>query len=97
MSRITARETTIPAPADIPCTARKKTSAPMCCDSAQPTEASVNTTSPARTTGRRPKLSASAPWNRFMIAKPNRYADSVCCISTGVAPIARAMPVKAGR
>ena len=97
MSRMTARETTIPAPADMPCSARKKTSAPMCCESAQPTEASVKTASPASTTGRRPKLSESAPWKRFMIAKPNRYADSVCCISTGEAPIAWAMPVKAGR
>ena len=69
----------------------------MCCESAQPTEASVNTTRPPSTTGRRPKLSESAPWNRFMIAKPNRYAESVCCISTGDAPIAWAMPVKAGR
>ena len=32
-----------------------------------------------------------------MIANPNRYADSVCCISTGDAPIAWAMPVNAGR
>ena len=47
MSRMTARETTMPAPADMPCTARKKTSAPMCCDSAQPTEASVKTARPA--------------------------------------------------
>ena len=97
MSRITAREITMPAPADMPCTARKNTSAPMCCDSAQPADASVNTTRPQSTTGRRPKLSDSAPWNRFMTAKPNRYADSVCCISTGVAPIALAMPVNAGR
>ena len=43
---MTARETTMPAPADMPCKARKNTSAPMCCDSAQPTEASVNTTRP---------------------------------------------------
>ena len=27
---------------------------------------------PASTTGRRPKLSDSAPWNRFITAKPNR-------------------------
>jgi len=42
-------------------------------------------------------LSDNAPWNRFITAKPNRYADSVCCISTGDAPIACAMPVNAGR
>ena len=44
----------------------------MVCDRAQPTDASVNTASPHSTTGRRPKLSDSAPWNRFMKAKPNR-------------------------
>ena len=44
----------------------------MVCDSAQPTEAMVNTAMPHSTTGRRPKLSDSAPWNRFMKAKPNR-------------------------
>jgi hypothetical protein len=72
MSRITARETTQPAPLHRPCTARKNTRAPMLCESAQPTEASVNTAMADSTTGRRPKLSASAPWNRFMKAKPNR-------------------------
>ena len=72
MSRITAREMTMPAPADMPCRARKKTSAPMFSDRAQPAEARVNTTSPPSTTGRRPMLSESAPWNRFMTAKPNR-------------------------
>jgi len=66
-------------------------------DSAQPTDASVNTTRPVSTIGRLPKLSDSAPWNRFITAKPNRYADSVCCISTGDAPIASPMPVNAGR
>ena len=57
----------------------------------------MNSASPHSTTGRRPKLSDSAPWNRFITAKPNRYADSVCCICTGVAPTRSAMPVKAGR
>ena len=72
MSRITARETTMPAPADMPCTARKSTSVPMFCASAQPADASVNAAMPHSTTGRRPKLSDSAPWNRFISAKPNR-------------------------
>jgi hypothetical protein len=40
--------------------------------SAQPADASVKTAMPHRTTGRRPKLSDSAPWNRFMKAKPKR-------------------------
>jgi len=52
--------------------ARKKISQPIVGASAQPTEASVNAPSPQRITGRRPKLSASAPWNRFIAAKPNR-------------------------
>ena len=72
MSRMMARDTTMPAPADMPCSARKNTSAPMAVDSAQPTEASVNSAMPPSTTGRRPRLSDSAPWNRFITAKPNR-------------------------
>ena len=32
----------------------------------------VKTPIAARITGRRPRLSASAPWNRFMTAKPTR-------------------------
>ena len=72
MSRMMAREITMPAPADTPCMARKKISQPIDGASAQPTEASVNSVSPHSTTGRRPKLSASAPWNRFITAKPNR-------------------------
>jgi hypothetical protein len=72
MSRMIARDTTMPAPADMPCSARKNTSWPMVCDSAQPTDASVNAAMPHSTTGRRPKLSDSAPWNRFIAAKPNR-------------------------
>ena len=51
MSRITARETTIPAPVDRPCSARKKTSCPIVCDSAHPAEASVNTAMPHKITG----------------------------------------------
>ena len=35
-------------------------------------DAAVKTARPQSTTGRRPKLSDSAPWNRFMKAKPNR-------------------------
>jgi hypothetical protein len=56
----------------MPCSARKNTSQPIDCDNAQPTEASVNSPMPHNTTGRRPKLSESAPWNRFITAKPNR-------------------------
>ena len=61
MSRITARETTIPAPVDSPCNTRNATNCSMLCDSAQPAEANVNTATPHSTTGRRPKLSDSAP------------------------------------
>ena len=69
---MTARDTTMPAPADMPWMARKITSAPIDWLSAQPTDATVNTATPTSTTGRRPKLSASAPWNRFITAKPSR-------------------------
>ena len=72
MSRMIARATTVPAPADKPCSARNATSQPIDGASAQPADASVKTTIPASTTGRRPKLSASAPWNRFIAAKPSR-------------------------
>ncbi len=72
MSRMMARDTIMPAPADMPCSARNAISHPIVGASAQPTDAIVNSASPAITTGRRPKLSASAPWNRFIAAKPNR-------------------------
>ena len=61
MSRTMARDTTEPAPADMPCSARKPTSMPMESDIAQPTVASVNSVKPASTTGRRPRLSEMAP------------------------------------
>ena len=41
-------------------------------DSGNSDDDNVKTAMPHSTTGRRPKLSASAPWNRFMNAKPNR-------------------------
>ena len=72
MSRITARDTTMPAPVDSPCSARQAISISMLCAIAQPTDASVNTATPASTTGRRPKLSDSAPWNRLMKANDSR-------------------------
>ena len=72
MSRMMARDTTTPAPADKPCSARKAISCAMFWLSAQPSEPMVNTASPHSTTGRRPKRSDSAPWNRFISAKPNR-------------------------
>jgi hypothetical protein len=98
MSRMTARDTTIPAPAESPCNARRNsTSEPMLSASAQPAEAMVNTASPHSTTGRRPKLSDSAPWNSVMKAKANKYTDSVCCICTGVACSDCAMAENAGR
>lgn len=52
---------------------------------------------PQNHVGRRPKLSASAPWNKFIKAKPNKYADSVCCMCTGEAFSELAMPENAGR
>ena len=62
----------VPAPADMPCSARKSTKVPIDSLSAQPTDASVKSAIPPSTTGRRPKLSDSAPWNRFISAKPSK-------------------------
>ena len=72
MSRMMARPTTMLAPELMPCASRKNTSCPTDCDSAQPSDDSVKIAMPHSTTGRRPKLSASAPWNRFITANPNR-------------------------
>jgi len=57
----------------------------------------VYTTSATRITGRRPKLSESAPWKRNMRPKAKRYADSVCWISIGLAFSDAWIPAKAGR
>ena len=97
MSRTIARETTTPAPHDRPCMARKTISWVTFCASAQPRLAKVKAIRPHKITGRRPKLSASAPWNKFIKAKPNKYADSVCCMCTGDAFSELAMPENAGR
>ena len=97
MSRMMARDTTMLAPELMPCASRHSTSWPTDCDIAQPSDDSAKMAVPHSTTGRRPKLSDSAPWNRFITAKPNRYADRVCCICTGVAPSDCAMPENAGR
>ena len=72
MSRMMARDTTMPAPVHRPWVARKKISWPMLCDSAQPMEARANTARPQSTTGRRPTESEMEPWNRLMKAKANR-------------------------
>jgi len=64
---------------------------------AAPTDEKTNTTSETTITGLRPKLSEIAPWKAYMQPKERRYAESVCCISTGVARSATCMPAKAGR
>ncbi len=72
MSRMMARETTTPAPADMPWITRQKISWPIEPAAAQPPEATAKIAMPTSTTGRRPKLSESAPWKRFNTAKPSR-------------------------
>lgn len=67
-SRITARPTIRPTPADMPCSARKASSIGRLVDMAQPTEASVNTVSPPRITRLRPTASDSGPWTRLISA-----------------------------
>ena len=62
-SRMIARPTIRPAPADIPCSARNTSNSPMLVDSAQPIEASTNAATPTRMTGRRPSASDTGPCN----------------------------------
>ena len=71
-SRITARPTIRPTPADSPCSARNSSSVVRSRDSAQPTEASVNTTSPPRITLRRPIASDSGPCTMLIAAYASR-------------------------
>jgi hypothetical protein len=71
-SRITARPTIRPTPALNPCSARNHSSIGSEVDSAQPTEASTNTTRPARITGRRPSASESGPCTRLIAAYASR-------------------------
>ena len=67
-SRITARPTMKPTPADRPCRARNSSSVPMSVASAQPTDASRNTNSPPRITRLRPNVSDSGPCTRLINA-----------------------------
>ena len=67
-SRITARPTIRPTPADRPCSARNASNVPRSIDNAQPTDASVNTTSPPRITLRRPIASDSGPCTTLVSA-----------------------------
>ncbi|GAE53860.1 hypothetical protein XPR_0495 [Xanthomonas arboricola pv. pruni MAFF 301420] len=60
-SRITARPTIMPTPADSPCSARNASRVGRSCDSAQPTEPAMNSTSPPRITRLRPQASDSGP------------------------------------
>src|SRR5579862_3376511 len=76
---------------------RQTTSAWMVDESAAPTDAIVYTTSAARITGRRPKLSESAPWKRNISPKAKRYAESVCWISRFDAESDCWIPANAGR
>ena len=82
VSRMIARPTTMPAPADMPCSARQASRVSIVGASAQPMDAATKTSRFARITGRRPNESDSAPWNSVMIAKLPMYADSVCCTSS---------------
>ena len=67
-SRITARPTISPTPALRPCSARNASNCGNVVASAQPTEASRNTTSPPRITRRRPSASDSEPCTRLIPA-----------------------------
>ena len=67
-SRITARPTISPTPADMPCSARNASSVGRLVDSAQPMDASANTVRPPRITRRRPIASDSGPCTRLISA-----------------------------
>ena len=67
-SRITARPTIRPTPADRPCSARNASRVGRSGASAQPTEARVKMPSPPRITGRRPMASDSGPWTMLISA-----------------------------
>jgi hypothetical protein len=84
-SRMMARPTTVPTPADIPCTTRQAVSHPTLGASAQPSAASPNVSSAARMTRRRPKASDNGPCTRLMQAKASRYSVSVSCRSAVLA------------
>ena len=71
-SRTIARPTTMPAPQLMPCSARPAISTPMRSAKAQIRLASANRTSPPRMTGRRPKLSESAPCSSIITENPSR-------------------------
>jgi hypothetical protein len=85
-SRITARPTIMPTPALSPCSARNTSSVGRSVASAQPTDASAKTASPARITRRRPTASDSGPCTTLINAYATRYTLIVCCIATLSAP-----------
>ena len=68
VSRITARPTTSPAPAQAPCSARQASNIANEVDTAASTDANAYTSMPATITGLRPIASEIAPWNRLMAA-----------------------------
>ena len=96
MSRITARETTMPAPAEMPCTTRQNTSAAMLSASAQPAETMVNSATPEHD-----RLPPDAVGQRAVEQVHDREAEQVA--RQGLLHLHRrragraAMPANAGR
>jgi hypothetical protein len=67
-SRTTARPTIKPTPALSPCNARNSNNIGIDVDKAQPTDATINTASPARMTRLRPIASDSGPCTTLIAA-----------------------------
>jgi hypothetical protein len=71
-SRMMARPTTVPTPADMPCMTRKAVSQPTLGESAHPSAAKPNAESAERITRLRPKASDNGPCIKLMQAKASK-------------------------
>ena len=80
-----ARLTTMPAPAEMPCSARNTQRCSIRVAKTQPADANAKSASETSSTRRRPSASAIAPCQSDMRANGSMYAVSVCCTSSGVA------------
>ena len=96
-SRMIERPQVTVAAMPTPCSARQPTSAATLPASAAPMPAAVNSASPASSTGRRPKRSATGPQPSCARPKQTISADSVSCSVAIDAPKSRPSAGSAGR
>ncbi len=95
-SRTIARPSTSPAHAPIDCRIRATTRVQAFGATLVAIPASVNSASPASSTGRRPNWSDIGPYSNWPIARPIRYSVMVSWIVPGETPSARAVSGSAG-